>query len=182
MNLLNKVILIAVNAHINQLRKHEINGFRLPYITHPIEITKFLWKLGFGDEITLASAILHDAVEDNLDNPKILDNIKLLGIQEITNTVMDLSILSGTKAEYLKKFGLPSISPRSLVIKIVDRLCNVNDFMLTDHLYAKKYLDKASILSVGLVLKEKEIIKIWGQPAFSRLKEQWDLCHISAGK
>jgi guanosine-3',5'-bis(diphosphate) 3'-pyrophosphohydrolase len=48
----------AINAHEGQLRR---TGE--PYVTHPIAVAGITADLGL-DEITIAAALLHDAVED----------------------------------------------------------------------------------------------------------------------
>ena len=49
---------VAAAAHRGQVRK---SGE--PYITHPIAVAKIVAELGL-DDITIAAALLHDAVED----------------------------------------------------------------------------------------------------------------------
>ena len=56
--LISRAYRAAEKAHEGQLRK---SGE--PYITHPLAVATILAKLGL-DDITLAAALLHDAVED----------------------------------------------------------------------------------------------------------------------
>ncbi|MFK7818253.1 MAG: HD domain-containing protein [Planctomycetaceae bacterium] len=53
-------IRFAARAHRTQLRK----GCDLPYLVHPAAVATILERAGFGDEILLAAAWLHDVVED----------------------------------------------------------------------------------------------------------------------
>src|SRR5205085_837006 len=48
----------AANAHAGQLR---ISGE--PYIEHPLSVSRIIAELGL-DDVTIAAALLHDAVED----------------------------------------------------------------------------------------------------------------------
>ena len=51
----------AVRAHEGQDRK----GDGSPYIRHPVEVARLLHREGLADDVTLASAFLHDVVEDS---------------------------------------------------------------------------------------------------------------------
>ena len=56
--LIRRAGIAAINAHEGQLRR---TGE--PYVTHPIAVASIAADLGL-DEVTLAAALLHDAVED----------------------------------------------------------------------------------------------------------------------
>ena len=56
--LIRRAGIAAINAHEGQLRR---TGE--PYVTHPIAVAGIAADLGL-DEITIAAALLHDAVED----------------------------------------------------------------------------------------------------------------------
>ncbi|MGP8009775.1 MAG: HD domain-containing protein, partial [Acidimicrobiales bacterium] len=57
-DLIRRAGVAAINAHEGQLRR---TGE--PYVTHPIAVAGIVADLGL-DEITIAAALLHDAVED----------------------------------------------------------------------------------------------------------------------
>lgn len=59
-HLLERALRVATEAHQGQTRK----ASGLPYITHPVAVAMLLQQHGFGDEETLAAALLHDVVED----------------------------------------------------------------------------------------------------------------------
>src|SRR5687767_12932629 len=54
---------IARDAHAEQVRR---SGE--PYITHPLGVAMILAELGL-DDVTIAAALLHDAVEDTAITP-----------------------------------------------------------------------------------------------------------------
>ena len=56
--LIRRAGIVAINAHEGQLRR---TGE--PYVTHPIAVADITADLGL-DEMTIAAALLHDAVED----------------------------------------------------------------------------------------------------------------------
>ena len=49
--MLDRAIRIAVKCHTRQVRKHVLNGHRLPYIVHPIEVMKTVWTWGAARRI-----------------------------------------------------------------------------------------------------------------------------------
>jgi (p)ppGpp synthase/HD superfamily hydrolase len=59
MDIIEKALQIASQAHEGQYRKHT----KIPYITHPVAVGMILLKAGYGEEI-IAAGILHDTVED----------------------------------------------------------------------------------------------------------------------
>ena len=59
-NVLDKARMFATVAHGGQMRK---DG-KTPYIAHPERVVKILQKSGIEDEEILASAYLHDVLED----------------------------------------------------------------------------------------------------------------------
>lgn len=59
MDMIEKAIIFAAKAHINQTRK----GTEIPYITHPFAVGMHLQKAKCSEEV-IAAGILHDTLED----------------------------------------------------------------------------------------------------------------------
>lgn len=59
MDLIEKALQTAAQAHANQFRK----GTDIPYIIHPVAVGMILTKAGYNDTL-VAAGILHDTVED----------------------------------------------------------------------------------------------------------------------
>ena len=125
-DLIRKALDIAIDAHKNQYRK---SGE--PYIFHPISVARIVAeKIGL-DANSIASALLHDVVEDSEYN---IEKIKSLFGKKIAMIVEGL-----TKISKLKKDKIPSIQSenfrkmlltlnddvRVILIKIADRLHNM---------------------------------------------------------
>ena len=95
-DLIRKALDIAIDAHKNQYRK---SGE--PYIFHPISVARIVAeKIGL-DANSIASALLHDVVEDSEYN---IEKIKSLFGKKIAMIVEGL-----TKISKLKKDKIPSI-------------------------------------------------------------------------
>lgn len=122
MDLLNKAIEFACAKHKDQQRK----SWPIPYIFHPLEVTYQLAKLGITDEATLCGAALHDTIEDtNTTFDELVDNFNF----NRATIVDELTCLeSMDKVRYIESFGESDrTNIESLVIKLMDRTCNIQD-------------------------------------------------------
>lgn len=71
MDIIEKATELATGAHKGQVRKTD----GTPYIEHPIAVGQILKEAGF-DEITVASAIVHDVLEDtDVTEEKLRDEL-----------------------------------------------------------------------------------------------------------
>ena len=125
--LIRKAFDVAVDGHKNQRRKS--GG---AYVFHPIAVAKIVAeKIGL-DAISIASALLHDVVEDSPDYT-INDIEQLFGetVARIVNGLTKISSLKKDKnislqAENFRKMLLTlNDDVRVIIIKIADRLHNM---------------------------------------------------------
>lgn len=124
--LIGKAFDLANKAHINMRRR---SGE--PYIIHPIEVAKIVnHEIGLGAK-SIASALLHDVVEDT---EYTLDDIKMHFGDKIASIIDGLTKISGTynnennslQAENFRKMLLTlSDDLRVILIKTADRLHNM---------------------------------------------------------
>jgi GTP pyrophosphokinase len=124
--LIGKAFDMANKAHINMRRR---SGE--PYIIHPIEVAKIVnHEIGLGAK-SIASALLHDVVEDT---EYTLDDIKMHFGDKIASIIDGLTKISGTynnennslQAENFRKMLLTlSDDLRVILIKTADRLHNM---------------------------------------------------------
>src|SRR5215218_7236617 len=115
----------AEQAHEGQLRK---TGD--PYITHPLAVATILAKIGL-DDITLAAALLHDAVEDT---SVTLEDIEAGFGEQVAQIVDGVTKLDRVKfaskeaqqaATVRKMLIAMAKDGRVLLIKMADRLHNM---------------------------------------------------------
>ena len=128
-------LVIAFNAHEGQTRK---SGEA--YIFHPLEVARIVSKDIGLDYISIASAILHDTVEDT--EVTLDDLTKIFGseISKIVNGLTKISTLKknedySVQAENYRKMLLTLHNDiRVILIKIADRLHNMRtiDFLNKD--------------------------------------------------
>src|SRR3546814_4541176 len=101
-----------------------------PYFSHPIEVSGILTDLGLDDE-TIATAILHDTIEDTLATPEEIEEKFGKNIARLVDGVTKLSRIeaqseSERAAENFRKFLLAmSNDIRVLLVKLADRLHNM---------------------------------------------------------
>ena len=123
--LLNRAYVFSVNAHGTQKRA---SGD--PYFSHPIEVAGILTDLRLDDE-TIATAILHDTVEDTVATTEEIERIFGANVARLVDGVTKLSKIeaqteSERAAENLRKFLLAmSDDIRVLLVKLADRLHNM---------------------------------------------------------
>jgi GTP pyrophosphokinase len=115
----------AINAHEGQLRR---TGE--PYVTHPIAVAGITADLGL-DEITIAAALLHDAVEDTGVTTEWLATEFGAQVSAVVDGVTKLDRLEfdskeAQQAATIRKMFIAMAQDwRVLLIKLADRLHNM---------------------------------------------------------
>lgn len=137
MNKLFSALSLAIESHKTQTRL--INGQKISYVCHPLEVYRWLLDLGETDEDTLCAALLHDSVED-ADN-RLLAAMEVKGIgDKIWNIVEELTlpisaVTNDNREEKLRiKYAhightLTHGSLAAKKVKLADRICNVGDYL-----------------------------------------------------
>ncbi|SDB98887.1 (p)ppGpp synthetase, RelA/SpoT family [Sphingomonas sp. YR710] len=123
--LLNRAYVFSLQAHGSQKRA---SGD--PYFSHPIEVAGILTDLQLDDE-TIATAILHDTIEDTVATAEQIEKIFGASVARLVDGVTKLSKIEAQTeneraAENLRKFLLAMSSDiRVLLVKLADRLHNM---------------------------------------------------------
>jgi RelA/SpoT family (p)ppGpp synthetase len=123
--LLNRAYVFSVKAHGSQLRA---SGD--PYFSHPVEVAGILTDLKLDDE-TIATAILHDTIEDTVATSDDIARLFGPNIHRLVDGVTKLSRIEAQTdteraAENLRKFLVAmSGDIRVLLVKLADRLHNM---------------------------------------------------------
>ena len=123
--LINRAYVFSMKAHGSQTRA---SGD--PYFSHPIEVAGILTDLRLDDE-TIATAILHDTIEDTVATPEEIQKHFGPNVARLVDGVTKLSKIeaqseSQRAAENLRKFLLAmSDDIRVLLVKLADRLHNM---------------------------------------------------------
>lgn len=123
--LINRAYVFSMKAHGSQKRA---SGD--PYYSHPIEVAGILTDLKLDDE-TIATAILHDTIEDTLTTHEEIERLFGPNVARLVDGVTKLSKIEAQTeneraAENLRKFLLAmSDDIRVLLVKLADRLHNM---------------------------------------------------------
>jgi GTP pyrophosphokinase len=124
-DLLNRAYVYAMKMHGSQKRA---NGD--PYFSHPLEVAGILTEMKLDDK-TIATALLHDTLEDT---PATFDELKNLFGEEVSKMVdgvtklskIELQSTESSQAENFRKLVLAmSEDIRVLLVKLADRLHNM---------------------------------------------------------
>jgi GTP diphosphokinase / guanosine-3',5'-bis(diphosphate) 3'-diphosphatase len=133
--LLNRAYVYAMKAHGNQKRA---SGD--PYFSHPLEVAAILTELRL-DDATIATALLHDTIEDTTATREEIDRqfgpeigALVEGLTKIKK--LDLVTKQAQQAENFRKLLLAISSDiRVLLVKLADRLHNMRTL---EHMAADK--------------------------------------------
>jgi guanosine-3',5'-bis(diphosphate) 3'-pyrophosphohydrolase len=122
-----KAIHFSADKHRDQRRKDTRQS---PYINHPIELAETLWEIGgVREDVPLIAAILHDTIEDTETTP---DEIRALFGEEILSVVLEVTddkSLPSQKRKQLQIEHAPHISRAAKLVKLADKICNLNDLI-----------------------------------------------------
>jgi guanosine-3',5'-bis(diphosphate) 3'-pyrophosphohydrolase len=126
MELVLQAAAFAAEKHRNQRRKDEEAS---PYINHPLQLAYVLVQSDIEDPIVLASALLHDTIEDTNTS---LDEIEIVFGYEIAHIVAECSddkSLGKLERKQAQIDHAATISPRAKLVKLADKIANVSDIV-----------------------------------------------------
>ena len=124
-NLLLKALSFAAYKHRHQRRK----GVKaIPYINHPIALADLLVRTAnISDPEIIATALLHDTVEDTCTTPKELKKEFGSVISHMVAELTDDKSLPSEERKRRQVEHAPSLSPRARLVKLADKTCNLRD-------------------------------------------------------
>ncbi len=148
----------AVKNHSGQTRKGSKGEpwKKIPYVNHCFEVMKTVAEFGVEDEAMLISALLHDILEDT---DVTYEQLKEQFGEEVAVIVYECtreggdSVSKQHKYDFLSSFSIKSLE--SIVVKIADRCCNVQDYLATEgkQEYAAQYALQAYPLIRAYLLR-----------------------------
>jgi len=120
-----KAMHFAAEKHRGQFRKGNLNT---PYINHPIKVAFVLQTVAeIIDEDVIAAALLHDVIEDTDATHKDLANLFNNRIADIVIEISDEKGLDANVRKRLQVENAPHLSKEAKLIRIADKLCNIQD-------------------------------------------------------
>lgn len=143
--MLNRAYVFSVQKHGTQKRA---SGD--PYFSHPIEVAGILTDM-YMDDQTIATALLHDTIEDTLVTYEEIEALFGQDIARLVDGVTKLSKIeaqteSERAAENLRKFLLAmSDDIRVLLVKLADRLHNMRTLHFIQNVDKRKRIARETM-------------------------------------
>ena len=120
-----KALEFAARKHRDQRRKDPEAS---PYINHPIALANVLCNEGcVEDPIVIATAILHDTLEDTDTTQEELEKAFGPRIAQIVAEVTDDKRLPKQERKRLQVEHAAGLSTEAKLVKLADKICNVRD-------------------------------------------------------
>jgi guanosine-3',5'-bis(diphosphate) 3'-pyrophosphohydrolase len=132
-----KALNFASYAHKEQKRKYS----DVPYIIHPVRIAERLREIGINDETILCAALLHDTLEDTSVDSKELENA--FG-NDVIMLVKQLTRDKKNENGYIDTSHIKD--ERAMIIKIMDRIDNMQDYNKNMGVSPEKYIFEAKLI------------------------------------
>jgi (p)ppGpp synthase/HD superfamily hydrolase len=165
--MLDDAIQVVISEHDGQHRD-KVDGVALPYAVHPIEVMKRLFSWGIRDEEILTIALFHDLLEDTNVSASFIahdfGSMVLDRVVELTFVPNPHEKKKESKKKYLESFRKKSVE--ALVVKIADRICNLEDTFVSNPNYTKKYFDKAQPLWDITRNRRQDIVDAFGEDCY----------------
>ena len=122
-----KAVQFATWKHRDQKRK-DVKAS--PYINHPVALAELLWtEGGVRDAVVIASALLHDTLEDTETSVEELRGTFGVHVAEVVEEVTDVKWLGKTSRKRLQVARAGRSSPRAKQVKLADKICNLRDII-----------------------------------------------------
>ena len=125
--LLLSALQFAAEKHRDQRRK---GANAAPYINHLIQVAEILWTVGNVRDVTLlVASILHDTLEDTDATP---EEIRAQFGEEVLALVFEVTddrSLTQKERKQLQVETAPHKSPKAKLLKIADKISNVQDII-----------------------------------------------------
>lgn len=139
-----KAFSLAEKAHEGVFRKDGVT----PYIEHPVKVASILFEIGVQDDNILATALLHDVLEDCPD-----ETIKHQIFTQFPEEVFKAVLLLSKPKVYDNEayYGSIKQNPIATIVKLADRTHNMMTLYNFTEEKKKKYLDETINFTYPLV-------------------------------
>lgn len=153
-----KAARFAVVKHEGQTRKAK-EGEGLPYVTHPMAVSRMLAESGCRDEATLAAALLHDTLEDTDTTYGELVEEFGAEVADIVEELTDDPKLSKKEQKAAQVEHAPRLSLKAKRVKLADKTHNTMSVVESDPGWSKKaklgYITQAAQVLEGLGIENE---------------------------
>jgi len=124
-DLILRAIAFAAHKHRDQRRKDKRAS---PYINHPIALATVLWaEGGVHDPVVIATALLHDTLEDTETSWQELRGEFGDAVADLVAEVTDVKWLKSDARKRLQVARAGHSTDRAKLVKLADKICNLRD-------------------------------------------------------
>lgn len=140
---------------------HELYGHKKrsggdrPYITHPLMLVDILMAHGHLDDVLLSGALLHDAVEENDHDAKVILRLAEVCPSDVFNLIMEVTDTPGLDREARRSEQLSrakGYSRFACLIRLADKMANLTDILNQPPRWASKHIVSYSEFAMRIVL------------------------------
>lgn len=114
-----------------------------PYISHPKMLVAVLIRHGVTDPVSLAAAMLHDAVEETGHDPETIRIIRHHTNDEVADTVLELTDVEGLEREARRAEQIDRASrytPCATWVRLADKHANLTDLVENQPRWAPRHI------------------------------------------
>ena len=147
----------AEKAHRGQTRKYTGR----PYIEHPMRVAGRACLVPFFGEDQIAAAWMHDVLEDcpGFVIPAIFSPRCYETICELTNPSKQHPELNRAARKRMDREHLATVSRAAKIIKLIDRIDNLNEMRDAPDDFKRLYVDESRALAEALYIRGDEVIE-----------------------
>ena len=164
--MIKRALEFATEAHEEQVR----NYTEEPYIEHPRRVAETISKIG-GNKFMVATALLHDVIEDCNVTHKELRQIFSVYIANMVWDLTDQANITWNRSQRKswEAGRLHMCSYEVQTIKVADLMDNTESIVKHDKDFAKVYLPEKHMLLMSLTKADPKLRKL----AFSQVTYAW---------
>lgn len=141
-------------AHLFYAGKIRSGSDKRPYISHPQMLVAILIRHGVTDPVTLAGAMLHDAVEETSYDPEIIRIIRRDTSHEVADLVLELTDVEGLDREARRAEQTDRASrytARATWVRLADKHANLTDLVESPPSWAPRHILSYAAFAVRVV-------------------------------
>jgi (p)ppGpp synthase/HD superfamily hydrolase len=125
-----------------------------PYITHPQMLVAVLIRHGITDPVTLAAAMLHDAVEETGYDPETIRIIRLNTNDDVADLVLELTDVQELDREARRAEQIDRAlryTARATWVRLADKHSNLTDLVESPPRWAPRHVLSYAAFAVKVV-------------------------------
>lgn len=157
----------AEKAHRGQVRKFT----NRPYIEHPMRVAGRACLIPSFGEDEIAAAWMHDVLEDYpfVKIPAIFSPWCYNIVCELTNPSKKHPELNRAARKAMDREHLATVSREAKIIKLLDRIDNLNEMVGADDDFKRLYAEESRALAEALRVPGDEVIESLGAELFDSI-------------